>query len=304
MSPFDILGIGTAAVDDLVYLDHFPAPDSKTNFLSMQRQGGGQTATAMAAAARLGASTAFCTHLCFDDLSDFTISEMEKDGVDCRASLRSSSGSPYHSLILVDIKAQTRTILHSGGNVYPPPEHITPELVASARVLCLDDNSRAAGIKAARIARSLGIPVIADIEPDPPPEHAELLPLVDHLVINRELGAALTGHSDPARMARELSGGRACCAITAGGEGCWYAMQGQPALHIPAYPVQVVDTTGCGDVFHGAYAFALSRGQEIGEALRFASAVAAMKARFPGGRTGIPRLQEVRQFMIEHEQGS
>lgn len=301
MSPFDILGIGTAAVDDLVYLDHFPVPDSKSGFLSMQRQGGGQTATAMAAAARLGARTAFCTHLCCDDLSDFTVTELEKDGVDCSPCLRSSSGSPYHSLILVDIKAQTRTILHSGGNVNPPPEHITAELVAHARLLCLDDNSRAAGIKAARLARSLGIPVIADIEPDPPPEHAGLLPLVDHLVINRELGAALTGHSDPARMARELSAGRTCCAITAGAEGCWFAMQGQPALHIPAYPVQVMDTTGCGDVFHGAYAFALSRGQEIGEVLRFASAVAAMKARFPGGRAGIPRLQEVQEFMIENE---
>ena len=301
MKSFDILGIGTAAVDDLVYLDHFPVPDSKSSFLSMQRQGGGQTATAMAAAARLGAQTAFCTHLCFDDLSDFTIHELEKEGVDCSACLRSAAGSPYHSLILVDTSAQTRTILHSGGNVNPPPEHITPELVASARLLCLDDNSRAAGIKAARIARSLHIPVIADIEPDPPPEYTDLLPLVDHLVINRELGAVLTGHSDPVRMAQELSAGRTCCAITAGAEGCWYAAQGQPAAHIPAYPVQVVDTTGCGDVFHGAYAFALSRGQRIGNALRLASAVAAMKARFPGGRAGIPRLEEVLKFMREHE---
>jgi len=301
MQSFDILGIGTAAVDDLVLLEHFPAPDSKTDYLSIQRQGGGQTATAMATAARLGARTAFCTHLCFDDLSDFTLNELEKEGVDCSSCVRSADGSPYHSLILVDITAQTRTILHSGGKVNPPEQVITPELVGSARLLCLDDNSRAAGIQAARIARSLGIPVVADIEPDPPPDYVDLLPLVDHLVINRELGAALTGLADPAAMSEKLSYGITCCAITAGAQGCWYATQGQSACHIPAYQVQVVDTTGCGDVFHGAYAFALSRGQEIGDALRLASAVAAMKARFPGGRAGIPRLEEVQKFMREHD---
>jgi len=295
---YDILGIGTAAVDDLLYVDHFPVPDSKITIKNSMRQGGGQTATAMAAAARQGARAAFCCRLGLDELSDYTIRELEKEGVNCAFCIRDTEGSPYHSIIIVDLSTTTRTILHSGGNVAPPADLITPELIRHAKVLFLDDNTRMAGIKAAQIARSMGIPVVADVEVDPPPEARELIPLVDHLIINAELGQILSGENQCGKMAAALSAqGRACCVITAGRLGCWFSQGGQEAQHIPAFEVNVVDTTGCGDVFHGAYAAAIARGNDIRQAVVIASASAALKAAKPGGRMGIPSLTDVENFI-------
>ena len=298
LKPWDVLGIGTAAVDDLLLVERFPVPDSKVDILESYRQGGGQTATAMAAAARQGARTAFCCRLGHDELSLFTIAELEKEGVNCTSCVQDGEGSPYHSVIIVDTHERTRTILHSGGNVSPPPEIITREFINQTRVLFIDDNSGRAGIKAAGIAHVLGIPVIADVEPNPPAETAELLPLIDHLVIGREIAATLSGKENEAEMATALCGSvRPCCVVTAGEKGCWYSENGAPAVHVPGFRVEVVDTTGCGDVFHGAYAAAIARGEEIASAVMLANASAAIKATRPGGRMGIPDLVAVRKYL-------
>lgn len=295
---WDVLGIGTAAVDDLLYVDQFPAPNSKIGIVKSVRQGGGQTATALAAAARQGARTAFCCRLGWDDLSDYTIAELEKEGVDCSPCVRDEQGSPYHSVIIVDLSTHTRTILHDVGNICPPTQAITPELIRRARLLLLDDNSRKAGIKAARIAKSLGIPVVADIEVDPPPEAQELLQLIDHLIINAELGELLSGSKDCGEMAVSLSAlPRTSCVITDGEHGCWFSVHGGPADHIPGWKVKVLDTTGCGDVFHGSFAAALSQGEDVHQAAWIANATAAIKATQPGGRLGIPTLMEVSAFL-------
>jgi sulfofructose kinase len=294
---WDILGIGTAAVDDLLLVEHFPTPDSKVDVLESSRQGGGQTATAMVAAARQGVKTAFCCHLGNDLLSQFTIEALEKEGVDCSPCIRTDEGNPYHSIIIVDKTKLTRTILHHGGNVSPPVSIITDDLITRARFLFLDDNSHASGIKAARIAHAHEIPVIADIEPDPPPGYEEMLALVDHLVIGREFAAMLSGRDKEAEMVTYLSVGRICCVVTGGEDGCWYAQNGGPATHEPAFKVEVVDTTGCGDVFHGAFAAALARGQSIDKAVRVANGSAALKATKLGGRAGIPDLETLNRII-------
>lgn len=301
LKKWDILGIGTAAVDDLLSVREFPKPDSKVGILESDRQGGGQTATAMVAAARLGVKTAFCSHVGFNYLSMFVVSELEKEGVDCSPCVQSAEGNPYHSIIIVDTTNRTRTVLHSGGNVAPPLSSITEELISMARFLFLDDNARAAGVAAARIARSLKIPVIADIETDPPPEYVEMLPLVDHLIMGQEFAKELSGKNSEAEMAEALcSGDRKCCIVTVGERGCWYAEKNRRAIYEPGFEVAVVDTTGCGDVFHGAYSAALARGATVKQAVRTANASAALKATRLGGRAGIPDLETLNGFLAAH----
>ena len=98
---------------------------------------------------------------------------------------------------------------------------------------------------------------------------------------------------------------RACCVVTDGDRGCWYAEYGGKMIHYPAFQVPVIDTTGCGDVFHGAYAASLARREPVSLAIKMATAAAAIKLGFPGGRLGIPNLECVRQFLMEqHETGS
>ena len=156
-------------------------------------------------------------------------------------------------------------------------------------------------IRAARVARDSGIPVVADLESAENPQFPELFELVDHLILSRTFAQRVTGHRDPAAAAEHLwaSDSRLSAVVTCGGEGCWYVSADSPqkARHQPAFAVDVVDTTGCGDVFHGAYAASIARGQEVATAIRFASAAAALKATHRGGQAGIPSLAVVEAFL-------
>jgi len=298
---WDVLGIGTAAVDDLLYLDRFPHPDSKVPVREAHRQGGGLTATALVAAARLGAKAAYCGLLGEDELSVFTERELEREGVDCSLCVRSEGGRPFHSVILVEREGNTRTILYQPGTIEPPLEAITADLVASCRVLFIDHNAPNAGLRAARLAHQTGVPVVADIEVAEFAGLDEFLALADHLIVGQSLAARLCGQMEPEEQTAMLArSGRACTVITAGERGCWYSLRGGPVLHQPAFRVQVVDTTGCGDVFHGVYAAALAQGEGIPGAIRLASAAAAIKATRPGGRAGIPDRAAVERFIGEY----
>jgi sugar/nucleoside kinase (ribokinase family) len=165
-------------------------------------------------------------------------------------------------------------------------------------------------VRAARLARGAGIPVVADLEASEGPLFGELLALVDHLILPWDVATALTGASSGPEAARGLwearadpgAGGRSAVVVTRGTEGSWCVCAERPGkvFHQPSFRVETVDTTGCGDVFHGAYAAALREGQPVEERLRFAAAVAALKATRVGGQKGIPSRGEVEKFLGEH----
>jgi sulfofructose kinase len=299
MTRWDLLGCGAIAVGDLLYVDRFPEPDTKVPVRSEQRQGGGLTATAMVAAARLGARTAFMAVLGDDELSHFSIDELEREGVDCSPILRREGTRPYHSRVVVDIGSGARTIIYSAAGVtFPGPDDFTEELIGSCRLLFVDQLGASAVPRATDFARARGIPVVSDIERIFGPETEALLERADHLIIGVGLGRQVTGQADPPAIAAALARpDRACSAVTAGAQGCWYSERGGPVRYYPAYRVEVVDTTGCGDVFHGAYAASIARGERVEGAIRIATAAAGLKATQPGGRAGIPDRATVEQFL-------
>ena len=158
-------------------------------------------------------------------------------------------------------------------------------------------------LRAAELARAAGIPVVADIEASEP-QVARLMDLADHLILSWEFAAGLTYAATPDKAALALwQPGRQAVVITCGGQGAWTVAADDPgrAIHQPAFPVAVVDTNGCGDVFHGAYAAALVRGLPVAERVRFAAAAAGLKATRAGGQAGAPRLAEVEQFLKEQD---
>jgi sugar/nucleoside kinase (ribokinase family) len=89
-------------------------------------------------------------------------------------------------------------------------------------------------------------------------------------------------------------------AITVGPQGSYYLCQGQ-VYQCPAFPVKTVDTTGCGDSFHGAFCYAMAQGWDQHQAIRFSAAVAALVASKLGGRSGLPPLAAVTQFMAARD---
>ena len=298
-SMWDVLGLGAVAVDDLLYVDRYPDADEKEPVRDKRREGGGLAGTALVAAARLGAGAAYCGALGDDELSRFTRIELEREGVDCSPVLFDAAARPMHSVIVVVRPTGQRTIYAAReGWREIDPELVTPELVARCRVLFVDHTVPLSGVRAAMEARKLGIPVVADIERLDEPGIAELLNCVDHLILSRRTALELTGKIGPENAVRALlEPGRAVAVVTDGQHGCWYAAQGEAVRHQPAFEVRVVDTTGCGDVFHGAYAACLARGLSLDAAIRTAAACAALKAMQPGGRRGIPSAETVEAFL-------
>ena len=297
-----MLGIGAVTVDDVFYVERHPAPDTKVPVLARRRFGGGPAATALVAATRLGATTAYAGVLGYDELSTFSMRELERAGVDCGAVLLRPEARPYYAVVIVDRSTGERSILYSNeGVVELREEQVTEELVTACRVLLVDHAAVEAGPPAVAIARAHAIPVVGDYDRVTSPRVANLLPSIDHLILGLQCATALTGESEPAAMVRALAGAQhTCCAVTAGEHGCWYAESGGPVRHLPALRVEAVDTTGCGDVFHGAYAACLARGEPVAMALRAATVAAGMKAMHPGGRNGIPDRAHVERLLREN----
>jgi sulfofructose kinase len=300
----DILGLGAVAVDDLLHLDEYPRPDSKMPVRRVERRAGGNTATALVAARRMGRACDYAGSLDPDDeLSRFIIAAFEAEGVSVRHLARRPGVRPVHSTILMDAAVKTRTILFEMRDaVGADPDLPAEEVIRSARVLLVDHVGLPGMVRAARIARSAGIPVVGDLERDDGALFAELLALADHLVLPYDSAQAFTGGRSSADIVRALwRPDRSAVVITRGAEGAWYLTSEEPrtVYHQPAFKVQEVDTNGCGDVFHGVYAVGLSEGMPAADRIRFASAVAALKAARQGGQTAIPLRAGAEQFLKE-----
>lgn len=296
----EVLGLGAVAVDEILHVDHYPSADAKAQVRRRERRCGGLAATALVAAARLGCRCAYAGVLGMDDASAFAARCLEQEGIDLSQAQRRAEAQIIRSAIVADLGTGTRNIFFDlngvvgAGNNWPPEE-----LICNTRVLLVDFIGMAGMIRAARIARAAGVPVVADLEDDSAPGFAELLGLVDHLVLSHEFALRYTDENEPARAAQKLwQPDRALVAITCGAAGAWVVTGGQ-AVHHPAFAVETVDTTGCGDVFHGAYAAGLAQGLNLDACLRLASATAALKASRRGGQETIPTRAEVERFIKE-----
>jgi len=301
---FDILGLGAVAVDDLLFLREFPRPDSKTAILRRERHAGGNAGTALVAARRMGRACAYAGTLGEDELSRFIVDGFEAEDVGVGHLVRRAGARPFHSTILVDTTTTTRTILYDAdGVIGADPSGPAAEVIRSARVLLVDHVGLEGMVRAARIARAAGIPVVADLEKEAGQFFPELLTLVDHLILPIEFACRISGARDGPSIVRALwARDRAAVVVTGSAEGSWYlsAEELGVVFHQPAFRVEAVDTNGCGDVFHGVYAAGLSEGMPAAERIRFAAAVAALKATQAGGQQGIPRRAEADRFLAEH----
>jgi len=300
---FDVLGLGAVAVDELLYVDAYPAPESKVRVRHRERQCGGLTGTALVAAARLGARCAYAGVLGDDELSAYATACLEREGIDLSLRVRRPDARPAQSTIIVDRAQKTRTVLASlAGAIGADPSLPEPDVIRSASVLLVDHHGLEGTLRAVRIAREHGRQVVADFERDPGPPFAELVARVDHLIVSERFARAVTGQPDSpvAAVAEALwSPERSAVVVTCGAAGCWYVSgaTGNTARHFPAFAVDVVDTTGCGDVFHGAYAAALAQGEDLPRRVALASATAALKATRRGGQAGIPFRHDVDAFL-------
>lgn len=298
LSTFDVLGFGAVAVDDLLYVEQYPTADAKVGVQFRLRQCGGLTGTALVAAARFGARCAYVGLLGNDELSAYVTAALSAEGIDMRYAVRADDARPAFSTIVVD-RVGTRTIFCSLDGRIGADEHLPDAaLIRAAKVLLVDHHGIEGTLRAVRIAREAGVPVVADFERRPEGAFDALLAEIDHLVISSRFAAELTGKERPEEAASALwTPRRNAVVVTCGVDGSWAVDRAGPVRHFPAFQVETADTTGCGDVFHGVYAAALAENRSVDQAIWLASAAAAMKAARHGGQQGIPKREELEAFL-------
>lgn len=299
--PIDVLGLGAVAVDDLLYVDHYPAAESKIRVRQRVRQCGGQTGTALVAAARFGAKCAYAGLLGNDSLSQEVVANFAAEGIQTDWATIAADACPAHSTIVVDETALTRTVFAMvEGRLGAASSSPAASVIQASGVLLIDHHGVEGSLRAARIAREADRPIVADFERPGELPFEELLELADHLIVSAQFAKRVTGMSDLTRAVAAFAGPQhRLVAVTNGAEGYYYWLSGHSdqVVHCPAYRVEVADTTGCGDVFHGVYAAGLSLGMLPEDCLRQASAAAALKAAQRGGQVGIPDRDAIDRFL-------
>jgi len=271
---FDIVGLGQNAVDYVVKLRSWPPRGGKLDAAGLQVHPGGQVATALVGASRLGLRTAYMGRVGDDEGGRLQLADLEREGVDTAGVLVLPDAPTQFGVVLVEPEGDRTILWGLDERMIPRPRDLDRDRVCSGRVLHLDITGNEAAITAARWAKESGMWVSIDIDRRTPGDD-ELLSLCDIVIAAEEIGALdapIAGVTLGARGARlRWAGGRAVCS---------------------AFPTKAADTTGCGDVFRGALLAAALEDLEIGAALRFACAAAALKAR-ESGRAAIPTRSEV-----------
>jgi sulfofructose kinase len=302
VSDFDVVGVGLNATDTLLLVSHFPAYAGKAPYHEEIMSPGGQVASAMVTCARLGLRTKYIGAVGDDERGRIQLESLRGTGINLDHVQVRRNCANQSAYIIVDQSSGERTVFWRRDECLRiQAEEITAEQIACARLLHIDGHDTAAVAHAARIARHRGIPVTVDVDTI----YAgfdKVLPNVDYLIASSEFPARYTGEQDPFRALEMLQNeyGMRVAAMTLGAHGA-LARYEERFVYSPAYVVNCVDTTGAGDVFHGAFCYAVLQGMPIRESLEFSNAMAAMNCMALGARGGICGLEEVRALMARAE---
>jgi sulfofructose kinase len=302
-APPRLLCVGHASIDHLFDIDVLPAPPAKMAARAHWSGVGGMSANAATAAARLGARVAFAGPVGDDAAAPLIEAHLAAEGIEGRGLVRVAGASSSISAVLVDARGERLIVTHRGDALQRAPAFDTTWL-DGIDLLLVDPRCPVWAEAALRAARSRGLPSVLDGDVA---ERADLVRLaaLAHWVVFSEPGlAAFSDASPEAALAAARSSGAVHAMVTRGERGLLWQAPDAPLRALPAYAVApVVDTTGAGDVFHGAFGVALAEGQEASRALRFAAAAAALKVLRPRGASGAPARAEVEALLRQRDPG-
>jgi sulfofructose kinase len=295
---FDVVGVGLNATDTLILLPHFPAYGGKVPFEREILSPGGQVASALVTCAKLGLSAKYIGTVGDDErgrvqLESLRVSGLNLEDVEVRRNCPNQS-----AYILVDQSTGERTVLWKRDECLRiDPASLTPEKITCARLLHIDGHDTQAVARAAEIARAHRIPVTVDVDTIYP-GFERVLPNVDYLVASSEFPSRWTSERDPFRALALIQDEyhMPVAAMTLGSHGALARADGR-FIYSPAFVVNCIDTTGAGDVFHGAFCYAVLQNMPLRETLEFSNAMAALNSTALGARGGIATVEQAQALM-------
>ncbi len=290
--PFQVVGFGENAVDWVCRVPHYPAHDSKVKMERLLRMGGGQIATACSFCSRFGLKTRYVGRVGDDDLGRFMREDLGREDMDLV--LETVPGSfNHHSLIIVDQPTGGRTIIFDRDpRLRYGDNELDEEPIVQGQILHLDGNDVSASAKTAIWAQQAGQKVCLDIDRVQPGVET-LLRHTDFLIASRSFVAAFGGSGDwraDLRCCAEVCPG--FVAVTRGENGAAALWEGR-IYEFPAFRIEVVDSTGAGDMFHGAFIYSVLQGWSVERTMRFSNAAGALACTRYGARAAIPTLEEI-----------
>lgn len=300
-----ITGIGANVFDTLIMLPEYPAEDTKLKADEIRTVGGGPTATGLVAAAKLGAEldvgVEFIGSVADDDRGHYLLGDFQKWGVGTENVTVEPNCESFCSFVMLSAKAKTRTcVFHRGSKPALKLNDAQKKAVMSSEILMVDGNELDAAIEGAELIHKAGGKVLYDagglykgIE--------RLLPLADILIPSEEYSLGHTGMKTAPDAAKKLFEmySPEVVVITEGKRG-GIVYDGKTLQSYPIIDTPVVDSNGAGDVFHGAFAFALTRGWNFYKCAMFASATSSLKCTEVGARAAVPTFKEVIDILVEN----
>ena len=294
----DVVGLGLNATDTVMAVRRYPALGGKERVVWSSMQAGGQMATALVACRRLGLKVRYIGKVGDDPAGKLQLGSLRDEGMDMSSVKVIRGAATQYGWILVDQTTGERTVFWDrDARLEVQPKEMKAAAITSARLLHLDGCDVEAALLAARWARRAHIPVVADLD-TVYKDVEKLFPHIDYLIASSQFLPAVTGQADPFKvleyMAREYR--VRTPGMTLGRDGALVYHSGR-YYYSPGFVVETVDTTGAGDVFHGAFAYALLAGWDMARALDFSNAMAAINCTALGARGGIKSRPEAESLM-------
>jgi sulfofructose kinase len=299
-----ILCTGIAVLDLVFRVESFPRPDRKTQAREFGTINGGNAANAAVAIAHLGARASFAGPLGgpagTDTVGDTFLSLAAKEGIDCSGCPRIAGVPSPISAISIDARGE-RAIVNYRDEGLTTARALDPAaLVANVDGVIADNRFPEFVRDVCAAARARNIPVVLDAD-EPRRDSNALLTLVSHVIFSAEGLRATAGTDHLGRGLIEMSRHtKAFLAVTDGANDVLWLDNGE-LRQVPAYQVDVIDTLGAGDTFHGAFTLMMAEGKAERPAMRFAAATAALKCTRYGGILSAPTRTEVEAFLATHD---
>lgn len=298
-SHFHVFGIGQCSLDYIGAVDQYPLPDTKCEFDNLNIVGGGPVATALVALSRWGLNCAFAGITGDDDFSNMIRYSLDIEGIDLSGLLVRIGTLSQFAFITAERKSGARTIFwQRPTGTALLPEEIDMHILKRCRVLHTDGLFPDASLAACIEAKRSGIPVVVDAGTWRE-GMSEIARFSDYFIASERCGIALTGSDEPLDACKRiLEFGPRLAAVTIGSRGYVAAHKGK-LIRKPAYPVEAIDTTGCGDIFHAGFIYGLLQQWTIEKGLDLGAWAASRVSLEFGGRAGIPSLMEIRNRFLD-----